>query len=117
MVTLVGLPPLLQVCSTVARAFLLRAGGGCWALGDQVGGCALEDDSAAVVAGARAEVDDPVGARHHRLMVCDHDDRFAGVDEAVEQAEELLDVGKVETGGRLVEDVDRRPCRPYAWPA
>src|SRR5262245_29262626 len=37
--------------------------------GDEVGGCALEDDQAAVVAGARAKVDDPVGVRHDRLMV------------------------------------------------
>jgi hypothetical protein len=29
--------------------------------GDEVGGCALEDDPAAVVAGAGTEVDDPVG--------------------------------------------------------
>ena len=31
---------------------------------------------------------------------------LAGVDEPVEQAEQLLDVGQVEAGGRLVEDVD-----------
>ncbi len=43
---------------------------------------------------------------HHRLVVLDDDDRLAGVDESVEQAEELLDVGEVEAGGRLVEDVD-----------
>ncbi|HTX83460.1 MAG TPA: hypothetical protein VME44_14815, partial [Streptosporangiaceae bacterium] len=42
---------------------------------------ALEDDPAAVVAGAGAEVDDPVGVRHHRLVVLDDDDRLAGVDE------------------------------------
>jgi len=36
-------------------------------------------------------------------MVRDGDDRFAGVDEPVEQS---LDVGEVETGGRLVEHVD-----------
>ena len=29
-----------------------------------------------------------------------------GVDEAVDQAEQLLDIGEVEAGGRLVEDVD-----------
>src|SRR5215217_2521450 len=74
--------------------------------GDEVGGCALEDDPAAVVAGAGAEVDDPVGVRHDRLVVLDDDDRLAGVDEPVEQAEQLLDVGEVEAGGRLVEDVD-----------
>src|SRR5688500_13540596 len=67
--------------------------------GDEVGGGALEDDPAAVVAGAGAEVDDPVGVRHDRLVVLDHDHRLAGVDEPVEQAEQLLDVGEVETGG------------------
>ena len=75
-------------------------------VGDEVGGRALEDDPAAVVAGARAEVDDPVGVRHDRLVVLDDDDRLAGVDEPVEQAEQLLDVGEVQAGGRLVEDVD-----------
>jgi len=61
---------------------------------------------AAVVAGAGAEVDDPVGVRHDRLVVLDDDDRLAGVDEPVEQGEQLLDVGEVQAGGRLVEDVD-----------
>ena len=62
--------------------------------------------AAAVVAGAGAEVDDPVGVRHDRLVVLDDDHRLAGVDEPVEQAEQLLDVGEVEAAGRLVEDVD-----------
>jgi len=44
--------------------------------------------------------------RHDRLVVLDDDDRLAGVDEPVEQAEQLLDVGEVEAGGRLVEDVE-----------
>src|SRR6185295_13258557 len=74
--------------------------------GDEVGGRALEDDPAAVVAGAGTEVDDPVGVRHDRLVVLDDDHRLAGVDEPVEQAEQLLDVGEVQAGGRLVEDVD-----------
>src|SRR5919202_604817 len=76
------------------------------AAGDEVGGRALEDDPAAVVAGAGTKVDDPVGVRHDRLVVLDDDDRLAGVDEPVEQAEQLLDVGEVQAGGRLVEDVD-----------
>jgi hypothetical protein len=42
----------------VGREVLAGEGG---AGGDEVDGCALEDDAAAVVAGARAEVDDPVG--------------------------------------------------------
>jgi len=72
----------------------------------RVGGCAPEDDPAAVVAGAGAKVDDPVGVCHDGLVVLDHDHRLAGVDEPVEQAEQLLDVGEVEAGGRLVQDVD-----------
>ena len=56
--------------------------------------------------GARAEVDDPVGVRHHGLVVLDHDHRLAAVDEPVEQAEQVLDVGEVQAGGRLVEDED-----------
>jgi hypothetical protein len=38
--------------------------------------------------------------------VLDGDDRLAGVDEPVEQAEQLLDGGGMEAGGRLGEDVD-----------
>src|SRR5215211_3584323 len=87
----------------VGREVLAGEGG---AGGDEVGGCAVEDDPAAVVAGAGAEVDDPVGVRHDRQVVLDDDDRLAGVDEPVEQAEQLLDVGEVEAAGRLVEDVD-----------
>ncbi len=74
--------------------------------GEEVGWRALEDDPAAVMAGAGAEVDDPVGGHHDRLVVLDDDDRLAGVDEPVEQAEQLLDVGEVEAGCRLVENVD-----------
>jgi len=53
-----------------------------------------------------AEVDDPVGVRHDRLVVLDDDDRLAGVHEPVEQTEQSLDVGEVQSGGGLVEDVD-----------
>ena len=74
--------------------------------GDEVGGCALEDDPAAVVARAGAEVNDPVSVRHDRLVVLDDDDRLAGVDEPVEQAKQMLDVGEVQAGGWFVEDVD-----------
>ena len=55
--------------------------------------------------GARAEVDDPVGVRHDRLVVLDDDHRVAGVDQPVEQAEQLVDVGQVQAGGGLVQHV------------
>ena len=74
--------------------------------GDKIGGGALEDDLAAVVAGAGAEVDDPVGVRHDRLVMLDDNHGLAGVDEPVQQVEQLLDVGEVQAGRRLVEDID-----------
>ena len=47
-----------------------------------------------------------------------------GIDQPVEQAEQLLDVGEMEAGGRLVEDVDaallghlRRQLEPLALAA
>jgi hypothetical protein len=43
-------------------------------LGDQFCRTALEDNRAAIVAGAGADIDDPVSMCHHRLMVLDHDD-------------------------------------------
>jgi hypothetical protein len=55
---------------------------------------------------ARSEIDAPVGVRHHRQVVLDHDDRFAGVHQPVEEAEQLLDVGQVQSGRQLVEHVD-----------
>jgi hypothetical protein len=38
--------------------------------------------------------------RHDRLVVRDDDDRLAGVDEPIEQAEQMLDVGEVGRGTR-----------------
>ena len=54
----------------IGRQVLTGEGG---AGGDEVGGCSLKDDPAAVMAGAGAEVDDPVGVRHDALVVLDDD--------------------------------------------
>ena len=67
---------------------------------------AFGDDAAAAVAAFGAEVDDPVGGFDHVEVVLDDDDRVAAVGEALEHAEQLLDVGEVEPGGRFVEDVE-----------
>ena len=42
-------------------------------------------------------------------VVLDDDDRVAGIDQPVPHVEQALDVGKVQAGGRLVEDVDGAP--------
>ena len=67
----------------------------------EVGRGAFKDDAAAVVASAGAKVDKPVGVRHDSLVVLDDDDRLAGIDQCVQQPQQLLglldrlvDVGK-----------------------
>ena len=62
---------------------------------------------AALVAPARAQVDDPVGTGDDVHVVLDDDDRVAGIDQPVQLAHEQLDVGGVQPGGRLVEQVER----------
>jgi hypothetical protein len=82
----------------------------------QVGGGALEDDAAAIVAGAGAQVDDPVGVRHQGLAVLDNDHRLAGIDQPVQQAEQLLQVALSAVGaiyvvqGRCTARI-REPCQ------
>jgi hypothetical protein len=83
----------------------------------------LGNDPAAGVAGLGAEIDDPVGLGDQVQVVLDHQDRMAGVDQAVQDADEALDVGHVQADGRLVEDVECRaigapaPCSGAPWRA
>ncbi|CAM5594649.1 hypothetical protein SVIOM342S_04537 [Streptomyces violaceorubidus] len=46
-----------------------------------------------------------VGARDHTHVVLDHDHRVPGVDQAVQLPHQHLDVGRVQTRRRLVEQV------------
>src|ERR1043166_2109672 len=64
------------------------------------------DDAAALRAAFGAEVYDVVGALYHVEVVLDDDDGVAQRDEALQNVEQLVHVGEVEAGGRLVEDVD-----------
>ncbi len=86
----------------------------CGARGDELGGCALEDDASAVVPGAGPEIDEVIGVGHDRLMVFDDDDRAARIDEVVEQPEQIRDVGEVKTRRRFVEDDDRAASAAFA---
>ena len=72
---------------------------------------AAGDQLAAVGAAFGAEVDDPVGFLDDVEVVLDGDDGVAAVDQAVQDVDQLLDVGEVQAGGRLVEDVERRAAR------
>lgn len=73
---------------------------------DQPRGRALEDHLPTLVTRARPKVDDPVRVSHDGLVMLDDDYRRARVHEPVQEAEELLDVGEMEAGSRLVKNVD-----------
>ncbi len=73
--------------------------------GDVLGG-AGGDDVAAAIAAFGTEVYDPVGGLDDFEVVLDDEDRVAGLDEGVEDFEELFDVLEMEPRGRLVEDVE-----------
>ena len=68
---------------------------------------AAGDDSAASFAAVGADVDDPIGGLRHVEIVLDDEHRVAGVDEGVQHFEQQLDVGEVQAGRRLVEQVQR----------
>ena len=53
------------------------------------------------------EVDDPVGRLDDLGIVLDHQHRVAGVDEVVQHLQQQLDVGEVQAGGRLVQQIER----------
>jgi hypothetical protein len=61
---------------------------------------------ASFVASLRAQVDYVIGRFDHVQVVLDHDDRMAVVDQAVEALQQPIDVGEVQTGRRLVENVE-----------
>ena len=73
-----------------------------------------DDELATLVPALGAEVDDPVGHLDDVEVVLDHDDRVARVDEPLEHLEQPLDVGEVQAGRRLVQDVDRPAGRDLA---
>ena len=62
------------------------------------------DELAAVFAGFRAEVEDPVGGLDDIEVVFDDEQGVAGIDEFLEDGKEAFDIGEVEAGGGFVED-------------
>ena len=67
---------------------------------------ALGDEVAAARPRLRAEVDDPVGGAHHRLVVLDDEHGVAEVAQALERGDQAVVVRRVQADGRLVADVE-----------
>src|SRR5690606_37583895 len=66
----------------------------------------LRHEPAAARAAARAQVDDPVGFAHQRLVVVDGDDRVASVPELLQRLGQPLDLARMQPLARLVEHVE-----------
>ena len=64
------------------------------------------DDVPAVLPGAGADVDDPVGGAHRLLVVLDDDQGVADVAQPLQGADQPGVVALVEADARLVEDVE-----------
>lgn len=71
----------------------------------EIGRSSFEQDSSAA-APFGAEVDDSVGAPDDVEVVLDDDDGAALIDEALDDAEETVDIRHVQTRGGFVHDVD-----------
>ena len=74
--------------------------------GDHLGGGALRDQLAAVLAGPRAQVHQVVGRSHRALVVLDHDHGVAQVAQALQRVDQALVVALVQADRGLVEDVE-----------
>src|SRR3954468_7186943 len=113
-------------CRTLRRGLLRRGllgrlrGGlgedvaekGCRVTGGAVGdrlGRAFGNDGAAPTPTFGTHVDDPVGGLDDVEVVLDDDDRVALLDQSRQNTQQLADVFEVQTGRRLVEDVDGAP--------
>ena len=66
----------------------------------------LVEQTAALFAGAGAEVDQPVGAAHHLLVVLDHHHGIAFVAQGLQRVDELAVVFLVQADARFVEYIE-----------
>ena len=73
-------------------------------------GCANGDDISAAISAFRAEVDYPVCGFYHVQIMLDNDHGITALDEFIEYGEELIDVFKMETRCRLIQNIERAAC-------
>ena len=77
----------------------------------ELGDAPVEDDLAAVLAGAGPDVEQPVGRLHHLRIVLDHDQRIARIAQPLHDADDSTDIACMQADGGLVQHeqgVDQR---------
>lgn len=66
---------------------------------------ALSDDSAAAVTAFRSQVDDIIGHFDHVQVMLDDNHRIALVDQSLQHFQQTVDVFKVQSRGRFVQNI------------
>jgi len=74
----------------------------------------LSHDPATLVAALRSQIDDPIGVADDVEVVLDDDDGVPQIGEAVQNAQQLLDIIEVEASGWLVQQVQSPARLPFA---
>src|SRR5258708_2076032 len=69
-------------------------------------------DAAAMRAPFGSQVDNEIGALDHVEIVLDDDHRIAQAYQPLKHVEQLVNVGKMKSGSRLIENVNRSPGGP-----
>src|SRR5262249_19509343 len=77
-------------------------------------GRAAGDDVAALIATFRSQVDYIVRIFYDVEVVLDGDDRVAHFHQTMKNVNKFLHIGKVEAGGRLIQNIERFPVRLLA---
>ena len=65
------------------------------------------DDLAASIPAFRPKIDDPIRRFHNFEIMLDHNDRVALIDQLMQHLQEFCDIVEVQSGGRLVENIER----------
>ncbi len=81
-----------RIRSVALRNFFRRAAG---------------DDPAAGFAAFGSEIDDPIGGLDDFQIMFDHQHGIAGIDEIMQHLEQQFDIGEMQPGGRLIEQIER----------
>ena len=76
-------------------------------VGSHLLGCAHGNHLAAACTAFGAHVDDPVGSLDHVQVVLNHHDGVALIAQLVEHIKQLLNIRKMQAGGRLIQNVQR----------
>src|SRR5687767_3873581 len=68
---------------------------------------ARRDDAPAVFTAFRTEIDNVVSALDHVEIVLDYEDCIAERNQTLQHVEQFVNVGEMQSRGRLIENIDR----------